>query len=722
MQSSSDISTVDLARTCLQLRSDLTFIPQKYGGLTWVHIEVESSAAFYRVGFTEYVFLSLLDGQTTFAEALAITARSQGPAALTEERAHALYQWVLEEQLGQFVDTQVAESRLASEPKQRDVAQKVSRLNPFWIRLPLGRPDQLLKILNRPIGWLFSVPASILGTAFILLMGLRLFAVRGQLELASRQVFAPDNWIWLLAAWVVLKICHEAAHGLVCQRYGGEVRESGIILAFFAPLAYVDVTSSWAFNSRWQRIHTALAGIYVELLIASVAAVFWLSTESELTSHLLYNMIVMASLSTILFNANPLMRFDGYYVLSDLLQLPNLASRSSEALRQMIQRLLLGTESSASIEGTRTRTLLIYGVAAALWKVLICTSLVIAASVLFHGAGVALAIAGVVAWAGIPAMRLARTIQVVGRNTPMRLVRASMLSSGMVGLVIVALWWTPVPFGAVAPGVVKLADGSTVRAEVDGVVEELHVVPGQHVLPGDRLVTLRNRELEAEHADLVLQMKQATLRRRAAVNAHEAGDAQVAADLEVALTSRLEKLSEQIAGLTVKARVEGNVLLRNISQLKGRYAHEGDELMMIDNQLPLQLCVSVAQEDQPQLQALNGKDVRVRVGTRPVIWGKLKRVNPRATLLLSHTSLAAPEGGQLTVVADDENGEYELTEHRFEAVIELPCSTTTTGRLSAGERGHAVFGSASPTLAGHVYHVMSDWIDAQFAMATREAL
>lgn len=720
MQPVTDTSTVDLARTCVQLRSDLTFVPQRYGGQQWVHIEVAATSGFYRVGFTEYVFLSLLDGRTTFSEALAITARTQGPAALTEDSAQVLYRWILDQDLGRFTESHVAESRFHAGPRRTEIGQRAARWNPFWIRIPLGRPDNLLKFLEPALGWLFSVPATIVALICIVSSALRLIAAREQFATAARQVFAPDNWLWLLAAWIFLKVIHETAHGLVCRRYGGSVRDSGIILAFFAPLAYVDVTSSWAFSSRWQRIHTALAGIYIELLVASAAALFWLSTESELASHLLHNVIVMASLSTILFNANPLMRFDGYYVLSDLLQIPNLASRAAGVIRRTLQQLLWGLNSAEPAEaGSRRRTLLLYGVAAACWKLIICTSLVIAASVLLHGAGVALAIAGIVAWVAGPAVRLAQWIGSAGRRSPMRLARAVMLSTAITGCVTAALICTPVPFGATAPGVVQLPDGSTVRAVVDGFIDELHVHPGQQVSAGDLLITLRNQELEAEHADLGLQLQQARLRRQAALNQHDAAGAKVTADLETALTSRLRRSTERVAGLRLCASVSGTVVLQHIDKLRGRYVREGDELLMVDNRGPRQLQISVGQQDQPQLETLAGRSIRVRVGTRPAFSGRLTRINPRATLTLKHAGLAAPEGGDLAVV-EDGDGEYRLTEHRFDAVIELP--PDVSGSVRPGERGHAVFRSASSSLAGHVYCVMSDWIETQFDIAEQQTM
>ena len=145
----------------------------------------------------------------------------------------------------------------------------------------------------------------------------------------SAGILAPGNWWSLAAAWFVLKLGHEISHAAVCKKYGGTVREMGLIFILFAPVAYVDVTSCWRFSSKWHRIHTAAAGMYAELFLAALAVFGW-SAESAVVQHLLHNVVFMASLTTILFNANPLMRFDGYYLLTDLVDVPNLYSQGTQ--------------------------------------------------------------------------------------------------------------------------------------------------------------------------------------------------------------------------------------------------------------------------------------------------------------------------------------------------------------------------------------------------------
>ncbi|MCP4855707.1 MAG: hypothetical protein GY903_14560, partial [Fuerstiella sp.] len=137
MFSAPDALTVDLTRTKLTLRSDLSVTAQVYGDKTFYHVELPASAEYYRIGYTEYVFLSLLDGRTTFCEALAITARTQGAAAFSQQQALSLYSWLLERGIAEFSgDTAGAgESMTAKKETKGNVLQKC---NPFWIRIPFG--------------------------------------------------------------------------------------------------------------------------------------------------------------------------------------------------------------------------------------------------------------------------------------------------------------------------------------------------------------------------------------------------------------------------------------------------------------------------------------------------------------------------------------------------------------------------------------------------------
>ena len=211
---------------------------------------------------------------------------------------------------------------------------------------------------------------------------------------SSHLIFSPHNWLSMAIVWVLLKIAHELAHALACKRYGGEVRDMGLVFILFAPAAYVDVTSCWRFSSKWQRMHVAAAGMYVELVLAAMAAIAWSQTDSLVVRHWLFNVILMASVSTLLFNANPLMRFDGYYLLADLLEIPNLSPEGSRFVQQLGSRIFFGSRPAGqSPLGWRGCSFACYGLAAWLWRLAVCGSLLAASAILWQGAGLMLGLA-----------------------------------------------------------------------------------------------------------------------------------------------------------------------------------------------------------------------------------------------------------------------------------------------------------------------------------------
>lgn len=716
MHSAPDQATVDLTRTIVRLRDDLVFSPQVYQEEIWYHLELPSGAQFYRIGYHEYVFLSLLDGRTSFSQALALTARSQGASAFSQEQALALYQWLLESEIATFENAASPDS--LEKASKRSPSRILQALNPFWIRIPLGRPDAALKLLQPLCGWLFSPAATVCGIVVMLAAGYRLNSDWARFQAASESVFAVDNWLWLLLAWILLKTIHETAHGLVCRRYGGNVRETGIILAFLAPLAYVDVTSCWRLTSRWQRIHVAAAGMYIELLLAAIAVLTWTQVSSTVLSHLLYSMIIMASASTLLFNANPLMKFDGYYILSDLLQLPNMASRASATVTSGMQWLLFGIRSSApEVAGRQLWWLRFYGVAAALWRLGVCATMVIAASVLFRGAGVALAIAGCVAWFGMPVWHLLQTVVRISRTAPLRLVRGGIVLTVCVTVLASFLFQMPVPFLKAAPGIVSLPEGCRVRCAVDGFIEKIHVQDGQQVVAGTLLMTLRNAEITNRHSDLQLQIEQETIRQQIAMKEYDAGAASVAASNLQSLRDRLRETLSQKSGLSVFAPADGCVVAEHLDWKAGMYVKEGTDLLTIDDQRSRELRVSVAQPDFSLAESRLMQPVSIRIGTRPAFEGTLMRVIPRASRRLFASSLAATEGGDLPVMAsEDDESTLQLTDRRFEAIVALDSASAS---VLIGERGRVTLGSLDDSLAGYAYDQVEGWLRRRIQMAVQ---
>ncbi|MDH3717280.1 MAG: hypothetical protein OES79_04080, partial [Planctomycetota bacterium] len=376
----------------LVLRSDLVFIPKRVAGEPFYLIEDRTRSRFFDIGLPEYTLISFLDGKTTIGEALSLLAKARPELALTEQEAASICKWLIDAELAYTFES-VRSQRLAEAAKTHDRKKILATWNPLCSKVPLLYPNRFFDQIHPWLGWINSLPAALVILLVAVAAMYRVQLHWDELAAASAGIFSPGRWLWLVLCWLMLKIVHELAHGLACKKHGGAVHEAGVMFILFAPLAYVDVTSSWRFDSKWQRIHVAAAGMYVELFIAAVAAILWTVTGPGLFNDICFNLLLMASLTTLAFNANPLMRFDGYYILSDLLEIPNLYGDGQQYVRYLGRRYLMGVRTESPLEfELRDLFVRVYGVASLFWRIFICAVMVMAAATLFHGIGLILAL------------------------------------------------------------------------------------------------------------------------------------------------------------------------------------------------------------------------------------------------------------------------------------------------------------------------------------------
>ena len=210
------------------------------------------------------------------------------------------------------------------------------------MRIPLGDPEPWLNRLHGWFGWITAWRFFVVWLAVVSLAAVEVFSRWDRLVYEWRERLIPSSWLWLVLAWIGLKLIHETAHGIFCRHFGGRSREAGIVLILLAPIPYIDVTSAWGFRSKWQRIMTSAAGIYVELFCAAVAGLLWSYSHDPLIRFHSLNVMLTAGLVTLVFNANFLMRFDGYYILADLLEIPNLYSLGQQDVQYLARRYLMG--------------------------------------------------------------------------------------------------------------------------------------------------------------------------------------------------------------------------------------------------------------------------------------------------------------------------------------------------------------------------------------------
>lgn len=710
-----DKHSYDLSAVHLTLRHDLSFRRQDFGIQSCYVIEDPARSIFFRVGHAEYTFLSLLDGRTSIAHAVAEVATLRGDDAFSETEAAALCSWLIENHLATTPESHSSERYIsrAAEDQSRKARQW---MNPVMLRIPLGNPNELIRAIAGGLAWIFGWIGFGLWLPTVLIGIWCLMTNWGKLS-SAHEVLAADNWVWLGLTWLGLKLVHELSHGLVCRRYGGDTREAGVILLLFVPLPYVDVTSSWRFGSRWQRMYTAAAGMYAELFVAAAAAIVFSTTDSPIMRFHAVNVLTTAGFMTLMFNINPLMRFDGYYILADALNLPNLAMHGHQDLLWMCRRGLLGVKAEPPQwpEG-RGGLIRLYGILACLWKLMLCVSLTAAAALMFRGAGIAIAAAALTLWIVVPVARFCRYLIVGDAIHPPQRLRFASILTALVVIVLSTLNWVPWIERQRYAAVVDYDPVTSVRSSSSGFVRQIHVQTGQVVTAGTVLVTLENRDLAASVLETELSLEKSALEAARFHQKQQLAAFQVELENQKALRRRLAELRQQQSDLVIQSPETGRVLTHDLAELEGRWMQAGTEVASIGDSSRKALHFTAAQSELPFLN----RNQRMRAHVH--IWGQAERdlagviapVDPRASTLVRFPALTTYAGGPLSVRAvesTDGRGEqrkWELLEPHFCGTVNI--SPTKLNQLGIGQTGYVEI----TTQRGSVGKVLGESIRTAF--------
>lgn len=649
--SSLNEDAIDLAHEKPRLLADVSVWPAWENGERVYRICHEPTGRYYRLGYREYALISLFDGRHTVASACGLVAAHLGREAISSDDSKSIVLWLFRNGLISLDHSERLPSRW--KVPQDDRPRGGFRWNPFWVQVPLIKRSQTLNPLLQPmlsclghrVAWLSVV---------MLLLGVGLFAWHGQAVYRSAgDLYHRDAWITLAVIGLGLKGIHEWGHAVVCRRLGGKVREAGVVFVLLAPLAYVDVSSCWRMSNRWDRIWVTVAGMWIEGLIASLAMWVWWLSDDVATRYWCSHVIIAAGVSTLIFNANPLMRFDGYYLLSDLIQIPNLQGEAKRQLGRLAQRLFFGTPPTGyQYRGWKKGFLVGYAIASTVWKSLLCVLLCVAASMMFSGAGVLLAVLGLLAWGSQLTTAALRWLGSVGGQfaqvSPLGWIRAAAMGMFCIGSLL-CLMFLPFSTQVRVPAVVEDPPESLVRSSVDGFVDEIFVADGQRVEAGQRLMKLSHPELLQRIERYRLLIAEQELRVRIASDLHDPSAVQNAVSKQVSLQHQLDQLLPKAASLHVVAPCSGVVRSRTLPWLHGGFVREGDLLLRIGGVKGGQLVGLVRQQDVTLARDQIGSRVQVRSASRLIGSATVTQVTPRTTLDLPAPALAATFGGPMAV-------------------------------------------------------------------------
>ena len=661
--------TFEFSQARLKLKNSLRFTMRSNAGGTEYLIEDEVTGRFFRVGLAQYTFMSMMDGKRTVSTALMKTATLLRQHAIDESQAASLCKWAIESGLVESENGNSAARRLEQHDMQRK-QKLVSYLNPLMMRVPLFNPDKIVSAVSQYVGWTVS-PTGLLVWLLVVGYGFIQLARHWSDFYANRiSSFSSTDLVWIAVTWLILKAIHELGHSVTCKKFGGRVHKCGILLLLLIPMPYVDVTSSWRFQNKWKRILVSAAGMMSEVFIAAIACCIWVASEPGPLQYHAGNVIITATLHTLLFNINPLMRFDGYYMLADFLEIPNLATHGRQWLKGSFKRAYFGNKPSPVKEtGLYGLAVRIYGVLAMMWFFLIAVTLSLAASSMIEGFGLMVAVIACVMWIGIPLVKLTRYF-LLGADTekPNRLWFTCAM--GVTSLVVAGfLLLCPAPSVITAPVVVEYEPMSIVRANVDGFANQIYVSDGEMVEQGDLLLTLENRELDLELASLRLDIEISELRSDNLLRQGEVAQVQLENESLESMLKRKVELEARLADLQIYAPRSGLVIARDLDLTQGQYLEPGNEVLSIGTPGKVHAIGLAKQTDAEWLTENSDSNVEVQLWGRyesRSLSGKIKHVNPRARDDLPHEAFSATVGGPLAVLprqqveSADPSGEEDM--------------------------------------------------------------
>ncbi|WP_457576484.1 efflux RND transporter periplasmic adaptor subunit [Desulfomarina sp.] len=662
-----------------RLRNGLRFTPIIEKGTSWYILEDPMRNSYYRIGVEEYLFLSNLNDAPDFETLLQEVAENCG-TDLTREQGEAILHWLTGRQLLQDDSGHLALSLEREQLAAR--LKKISRLNLISFKISLFNPDLFLDRVYPKLLWLTGRLFFFFWVA-LAVFGLGILVARwGEFAGQVTGFFSPAKLLLIWLIWFLLKLLHELFHALVCRRYGGRVYDFGLLFILFIPLTYIDATSSWSFPSKWQRMHVAVAGIFAELCIAWFALFVWGMIPMTTAGLIAHNTVMVAGISSLLFNANPLMRFDGYYVLSDVLSIPNLYGRGMAFIKSFAGRVFLGVRGEGLKEkGISGFFIQLYGVSVYVWKILIIISLGYIASRMAGGFGVFIALGAVIIWVGLPLVSFFSRLQEYKKHDPAIFYRffvRFLVVAGFLGLGIRYIGWQD---QIRIPAVVEYRHKYDIRTTVDGFVDEIKVNAGEQVDKGRLLAVLENRELRFRYESLQLKRKKLELEVLRARSRERLNEIQVLEEQMSVLDRELGERKKDLVALHIHAPGAGTVAGLESGSLLGTYITRGREIIRVVSKKQKYMVASCSQNDIDRIRALVGKEVSVdmRKSGSGEFAAVLTKVSPTAATDLVHPAMGAVFGGPLDVRrrvvgngVKNQYYRYELFGPRFKLEIALP--------------------------------------------------
>ena len=528
----------------------------------------------------------------------------------------------------------------------------------LYFKLPLWNPNSFLTWVNARTAKVPAIPLVALWALVLLFGAWQILTNLGNIYDNAQGIISLSNLPWLYLCLGLMKLIHEFAHGLVCRRYGGSVKKFGLMFLIFTPLPYVDVTSAWSFTNRWHRIWVGVAGMAVELFLASIAAIIWSKTGPGLLNSVCFNVMFIGSVSSLLFNGNPLLRFDAYYVLSDYLEIPNLYQKAQTHCLYLGEKYLLKSKNiTSSARDQKESTILAsYGVASFIY--LLIVSFGISSFLLDKWLPLGLVSFAVLILTKfiLPYFNLVKFV----KNSASIAHRgwATLLVVGLPALLLLIFLFVPVPNNIKAPGAIEAENSPIYYNPTDGKLVRLVARNGEQVKAGQILMVLENADLLMDRAIKQSEINEALVRYRSALF-QAPNEIASSENILTGLQQELTEIDRKLASLTVKASCDGIWVAPDIAEYKGDWIRRGKVLGQLINNTRLRFSAVITQEQANELfktwSNMRG-ELKIDGQTDKTLKIDSLKIVPYRSDILSSPALGWAGGGDIPTNINDKDG------------------------------------------------------------------
>jgi putative peptide zinc metalloprotease protein len=685
------------------LRQDLIISRQMFEGRTFFVVKDPISLQYFRMSAEDYFLATLFDGRRTFGKVREIYLANYPHVALEltpEEVNERVLRFANDLALMQMLSVQGQRLKARYEAKKKQKAGKGWFYNlvnqVFFMRRSLFDPDRLFGRMAKPIAWVWTSTFQWISVGIIVAGVVTYLMNTGRIHPTMSNFFSFHNLTLVWITTILIKSVHELGHGLTCKHFGGEVHEVGIMFLVFTPYFFVNISDSWTMPKRKHRMLISAAGIYIELVIAALATFLWAIVQPGAFQDFLFNVMVIASFSTIVFNANPLMRFDGYYIMTDLIEVPNLQAKSRALVTHQMKSLIFGSKGEdptlARMPLPKKRFWLFYIYAVASW--------IYGYYVIYHltwfmsdrmaqhdlkGLGRFLSLSATLAWVIMPFWTFTKSLQLKREDwQPGGRLRRVTRIFGTLFAVFAVLCVLPWNLDINRSGAVELANPDQVRAEAAGFVAEVKVKEGEKVKAGQTVAILTSRELELQHEGNKGRYQMALQSMGRALGMDKPAEYEQYKSQAEEIKRKLDRSEHDLASLELKAHIDGTVLTKDIDRRLGHLLRVGDLFCEIGSLDPMQIKMALNEKQVRYVEKDQQVELKTDAYPDVTIRGKIAEVHPMIFSKDMPSALSATRSGDVPVGRDAHGNEIPL-ERTFEARIDVE---NPNGLLRPGMTSH----------------------------------